>query len=282
MKNIVKNGMRDFAINQALKYIEGNPEENIPKLMALVDRMAPDGYYESQRSAIRKVIDEKDNWYQLILKLYDLDAGVRKAFFQNFIFNASLKGTSIQNENAEKYNCNIPWAILLDPTSACNMHCTGCWAAEYGHQLNLSVETIDSIIRQGKELGTYMYIYTGGEPLVRKADLIRICEMHPDCEFLSFTNGTLIDEEFCQEMLRVKNFVPAISLEGFEEANDSRRGDGVFQKVQHAMALLKAHNLPFGISACYTSKNVDSISSEEFYDMLVESGALFIWYGTLI
>ena len=61
-----------------------------------------------------------------------------------------------------------------------------------------------------------MYIYTGGEPLVRKKDLIKICEMHPDCEFLSFTNGTLIDEEFCQEMLRVKNFVPAISLEGFE------------------------------------------------------------------
>ena len=58
-----------------------------------------------------------------------------------------------------------------------------------------------------------MYIYTGGEPLVRKKDLIKICEMHPDCEFLSFTNGTLIDEEFCQEMLRVKNFVPAISLE---------------------------------------------------------------------
>ena len=56
-----------------------------------------------------------------------------------------------------------------------------------------------------------MYIYTGGEPLVRKKDLMRICEKYPDCEFLSFTNGTLIDEEFCQEMLRVKNFVPAIS-----------------------------------------------------------------------
>ena len=51
-----------------------------------------------------------------------------------------------------------------DPTSACNLHCTGCWAAEYGHKLNLSLETIDSIVRQGKELGTYMYIYTGGEP----------------------------------------------------------------------------------------------------------------------
>ena len=150
----------------------------------------------------------------------------------------------------------------MDPTSACNMHCTGCWAAEYGNQLNLNLETIDSIICQGKELGTYMYIYTGGEPLVRKADLIKLCEMHPDCEFLSFTNGTLIDEDFCQEMLRVKNFVPAISLEGFEEANDSRRGKGVYQKVKKAIALLKEHHLPFGISTCYTSRNYADITSE--------------------
>ena len=110
----------------------------------------------------------KGNWYQLILKIYELDPGVRKAFFTNFITNASLKGSALQHETAEKNNCNVPWAILLDPTSACNMHCTGCWAAEYGHKLNLSLETIDSIITQGKQMGTYMYIYTGGEPLVAK------------------------------------------------------------------------------------------------------------------
>ena len=270
--------MQNFAVNKALNYIEGNPEENIPKLMELVDRYTPDGWYEGQRNAIRKVIEEKNNWYDLILRVYELDSGVRKAFFQNFLFNSALKGSAIQNEVKEREGCNVPWAILLDPTSACNMHCTGCWAAEYGNKLNLSLETIDSIIRQGKEMGTYMYIYTGGEPLVRKEDLIRICEMHPDCEFLSFTNGTLIDEEFCQEMLRVKNFVPAISLEGFEEANDSRRGDGVYQKVQNAMALMKRHGLPFGISTCYTSRNVDDVSSERYFDLMVESGVLFVWF----
>lgn len=270
--------MQNFAVSKALNYIEGNPEENIPKLMELVDRYTPDGWYEGQRSAIRKVIEEKNNWYDLILRVYELDPGVRKAFFQNFLFNSALKGSAIQNEVKEREGCNVPWAILLDPTSACNMHCTGCWAAEYGNKLNLSLETIDSIIRQGKEMGTYMYIYTGGEPLVRKKDLIRICEMHPDCEFLSFTNGTLIDEEFCREMLRVKNFVPAISLEGFEEANDSRRGDGVYQKVQNAMALMKRHGLPFGISTCYTSRNVDDVSSERYFDLMVESGALFVWF----
>ena len=88
----------------------------------------------------------------------------------------------------------------------------------------------------------------------------------------------MIDEEFCQEMLRVKNFVPAISLEGFETANDGRRGEGVFDKVQHAMSLLKSHGLPFGISTCYTRKNLDDVTSEKFFDMLVESGALFVWF----
>lgn len=278
MSKSVKETMQTFAINKALNYIESNPDENLPKLMDMVDKFSPDGWYERQRSAIRKVIEEKNNWYELILRLYELDPGVRKAFFQNFLFNASLKGSAIQNEAKEREGCNIPWAILLDPTSACNMRCTGCWAAEYGHQLNLSLETIDSIIRQGKALGTYMYIYTGGEPLVRKADLIQICEMHPDCEFLSFTNGTLIDEEFCQDMLRVKNFIPAISLEGFEEANDSRRGQGTYQKVAHAMKLLKSHKLPFGISTCYTSRNYADITSEAFFDYMIDSGALFVWF----
>lgn len=278
MSKSVKEVMQAFAINKALSYIEGNPDENLPKLMDLVDKFSPDGWYERQRAALRKVIEEKGNWYQLVLRLYELDPGVRKAFFQNFLFNASLKGSALQHETRDREGCNVPWAILLDPTSACNLRCTGCWAAEYGHQLNLSLDTIDSIIRQGKEMGTYMYIYTGGEPLVRRADLIKICEMHPDCEFLSFTNGTLIDEDFCREMLRVKNFVPAISLEGFEEANDSRRGQGTYQKVERAMKLLKAHKLPFGISTCYTSRNYADITSEEFFDYMIDSGALFVWF----
>lgn len=274
----VKEAMQSFAINQALDYLEKNPEENLPKVMEMADKICPDGWYQSQRDAIRKVIETKDNWYQLIMRLYELDPGVRQTFFQNFIFNSALRGSAIQKEVSEREQCNVPWAILLDPTSACNLHCTGCWAAEYGHQKSLSLETVDSIVKQGKEMGTYMYIYTGGEPMVRKKDLITICERHPDCEFLSFTNGTLIDKEFCEEMLRVKNFVPAISLEGFEDANDSRRGEGTYNKVKHAMRLLKAHRLPFGISTCYTSVNYADISSEAFFDMMIEDGALFAWF----
>ncbi|MCI8878021.1 MAG: radical SAM protein [Oscillospiraceae bacterium] len=266
------------AVKKAVDYLEKDPEANAVKVMDMVDALTPGDWYGPQRQAIREVIESRNNWYRLVMKIFDLDPGVRRAFIQNFLINASLVGSAVQEDTARREDCNVPWAILLDPTSACNLRCTGCWAAEYGNRLNLTLDEMDSIVRQGKELGTYMYIFTGGEPLVRKADILALCERHPDCEFLSFTNGTLIDEQFCEEMLRVKNFVPALSVEGFETATDGRRGGGTYQKVVRAMKLLKSHGLPFGISTCYTGANFEDVTSEAYFDQMIDWGALFVWY----
>ena len=260
------------------EYLEKDPEENIPRVMMIVDKIFPHELYSTARKMIRESIANKDHMYQLILYAYQLDPGVRRAFVNNFFINATLNGSKIQDEYAAKYNCNVPWAILLDPTSACNLHCTGCWAAEYGHNYNLDYETIDSIIEQGKKLGIYMYIYTGGEPLVRKNDLIKLCAAHEDCEFLAFTNGTLIDDAFCRDLLRVKNFMPAISLEGFEAANDNRRGKGAYRQAMQAMTRLKSFKLPFGVSVCYTSANFPDINSDAFFDTMIRQGAMFSWF----
>ena len=83
----------------------------------------------------------------------------------------------------------------MDPTSACNLECIGCWANDYAKTDSLSFELMDRIIREGKELAAYIYIFSGEEPLIRKKDIIRLCEKHPDCFFMAFTNGTLIDEK---------------------------------------------------------------------------------------
>lgn len=276
----VAESAKSFAYRQVISYLDGDPDTNIPKLLDWADKLDKDGYFLSQRTAIRNVISDPDNnWYRLIKSLWDdVDAGVRKRLFENFVVNATIIGYARQEKIRQLYNCNVPWAILLDPTSACNLHCTGCWAAEYGNRLNLSFEEMSRIVDEGTSMGTYMYLFTGGEPMVRKRDIIRLCETHPDCVFLAFTNGTLIDEEFADEMLRVKNFLPAISVEGFEEATDGRRGTGTYQAVMRAMDLLYERKLPFGASCCYTSANYDSISSEEFIDKLVYKGAKFAWF----
>ena len=137
---------------------------------------------------------------------------------------------------------------------------------------------MDNVITQGKELGIYFYMFTGGEPLVRKADIIKLCEKHNDCAFLAYTNGTLVDEAFCEQMQKVGNLYLAISLEGFAEVNDLRRGNGVFGKVMNAMSLLKQHGLIFGTSICYTSKNIETVTSDEFVDLLVENGSRYALY----
>lgn len=96
--------------------------------------------------------------------------------------------------------------------------------------------------------------------------------------FHSFTNGTLIDEEFCKEVQKLGNLSFSLSLEGFEEANDGRRGQGIFQKVLGAMDLMKRYGLFFGTSVCYTRKNMDAVTSDEFFDLLIEHGCRYSWY----
>ncbi|MEG1584152.1 MAG: radical SAM protein, partial [Anaerovorax sp.] len=198
----------------------------------------------------------------------------------NFVINSAVLGCKERRIYEKEYDCNIPWTLLMDPTSACNLKCTGCWAAEYGDKLSLTYEQLDDIIMQGKKMGMRMFIYTGGEPLIRKKDIIKLCEKHNDSVFLSFTNGTLIDEAFADEMLRVKNFIPAISVEGFEEDTDMRRGAGTYKKVLRAMDILREKKLPFGFSSCYHSKNAEVIGSEAYFDEMIARGCKFAWLFT--
>ena len=275
----VSTTVKKYGIEQAIKFMYKDPEKNLPKLMDWADTFCK-GRFPGQRAAIRRAIEDPTYPYYDFIRhmMNEVDHDVLTTIVVNFFINANMVGCEKQEKLREEHNCNIPWAILLDPTSACNLHCTGCWAAEYGNKLNLTFDEIDDIIRQGKDMGVYMYIYTGGEPLVRKADLIKLCEKHDDCIFLAFTNGTLIDEKFADDMLRVKNFIPAISLEGDEVSTDSRRGQGTYQKVVRAMKLLHEKKLPYGISSCYTSVNYEKITSDTYYNSLIDMGAYFIWY----
>jgi MoaA/NifB/PqqE/SkfB family radical SAM enzyme len=278
----IPNNLKKLGIESVVGYISKDPENNLPKLMKWIDKVTKPGEFVPQRKYFHKAIDEKDNnWHHLLMNtLNTVEPDILKKLMVNFFLNASIIGEAKKKEYREKYQCNIPWAVVIDITSACNLKCTGCWAAEYGNKLNLSFETLCNIVEQGRKLGMYMYIFTGGEPLVRKADVIRLCEKYTDCEFLAFTNGTLIDEKFADDMCRVKNFIPAISIEGNEESTDMRRGKGTYQRVMTAMKILSEHKLPFGISCCYTSQNFNQICSKQFFSDMVDMGAKFAWFFT--
>lgn len=268
------------AADVVIKNLDKDREKEILKLVDFMEKYMDGEKLDVDFDSVRKKIKDKDSALNKYINkaLDEIDPGVLKTMVLNLGFEAFLNGTKTIRKMREKYNCNVPWLILMDPTSACNLHCTGCWAAEYGNRLNLTFDEMDSVVTQGKELGIYLYMFTGGEPLVRKSDIIKLCEKHNDCAFLSFTNGTLVDEAFCQEMKRVGNLYLAISLEGFEAVNDLRRGDGVYGKVMNAMDLLKKNGLVFGTSICYTSKNTETVTSDEFIQLMVDKGCRYAMY----
>lgn len=276
------NRIQKTAANMLLNYIADDPLEKLPKIIELAEKLDKDNMHATQIKAVREILSDENNvWYTFVKNLVqEVDKKLFKKFVECFIINANFEGYARGREIERKYDCNVPWAILMDPTSACNLSCTGCWAAQYGSRHNLSYETLDSICRQGKELGIYFYIFSGGEPLVRKKDIIRLCEAHQDCYFFAFTNGTLVDDELCEDMLRVGNFALAFSIEGDEEATDIRRGKGTYRKVIEAMERMKAHRLLFGYSTCYHRYNTESVGSDAFVDDMIARGCRFAWNFT--
>ncbi|WP_427340329.1 radical SAM protein [Caloranaerobacter sp. DY30410] len=279
---MAKKLLSTVVLKEGLNYIEKNPMENLSKILDWADKIAKKENHKQSIKSLRKICEDPDNnWNMLIRRVFtEINPEVRKKTLINFFINSGLVGIPIADNFRKELDINIPWAILMDPTAKCNLNCIGCWASNYNKKDSLSNELLDRIITEGKELGIYMYIYSGGEPLVRKDDLIEIAEKHNDCMFLAFTNATLVDEKFVKELSRVGNFALAISVEGFEDETDMRRGKGTFKKVMKAMDLLKEEGIVFGFSTCYHSKNVDVVGSEKYLDLMIEKGCTFGWYFT--
>ena len=267
-------------IDAALKSAKKDREKTFLQIVDLAKTFYGKGIKpESYEKAVVAIKDPENKWMRYINRILDeTDPHVAKMTLLNLGYEAFFRGTKTIRKNREIYECNIPWLILFDPTSACNMHCTGCWAGTYGNRNNLSFDDMDKIVSEGKELGARLYMLTGGEPLVRKKDILKLAEKHNDVQFSIYTNSTLIDEAFCKEVVRLGNIMFQLSIEGTPETNDGRRGEGHYEAVMRAMDLLRTHGILFGTSICYTSANVEAVTSDEFFDLITKKGARYGFY----
>ena len=271
-----------FAVDRIMHHLRNkeNKRDAYVKLAGIADTFSLAELSGDTMQRVKEVLQDEDNrWVRLADKMIDeTDPNVLKMTLLNLGYESMLNGTKTIRKNREIYHCNIPWLILFDPTQACNMHCTGCWSGTYGHKSALTFEEMDKIVMQGKALGAHLYMMTGGEPLVRKNDILKLMEKHQDCQFAAYTNSTLVDQDLCDRMKQLGNLILLLSIEGTPETNDSRRGDGHYEAVMKAMDLLHKNGLIFGTSICYTSQNIEAVTSEAFLRMLSDKGAHFGFY----
>jgi len=260
----------------SLSLLANASKENLIRLTYLAEKIPQKESYREKIQWIRTLFQTDHPGLTIARRvLRETNPHHRKKLISNFIINQLLVGTNRRKAFEAEKGFHPPNAMLISPTMRCNLRCYGCYANAYSQE-DLPYEVIDRLVGECKEMGIHLVIMTGGEPFLRE-DLFDLFGKHGDTIFQIYTNGTLINEKMVERFVALGNVVPAISLEGFKEETDARRGKGQFDRILNVMDWLKEAGIFFAVSTTQTSKNTDILTSDAFIDFLVEKGCILLW-----
>ena len=176
-----------------------------------------------------------------------------------------MKGKEIFTlEDAEKLVSPVSFVTMLKPAgSSCNLDCTYCYyldkAVQYGgRNVPMPDDLLEMYIRQYIEANsadTVLFNWHGGEPLLMGKDFYRkalaLQKKYADgrkIENTIQTNGTLVDEEWC-DLFAENGFLVGISIDGPEDIHDAfrrtRGGGPTFRKVMDAVSMFRSAGVEF-------------------------------------
>jgi len=240
--------------------------------------------YQFFSAMLRCVVRNVEKGYiskEVIRKIIDV-------LVQNNLIEGDQSYEQTVEKFRQKYGELPPSFIVFSPTQICNLKCIGCYASSAADtSATIPYSYVDKIVGEVHDTFDSRFItISGGEPFMYKSEgktLLDIYQKYNDMFFLAYTNGTLINDKVAAELAKSANITPAISVEGFEQETDRRRGLGTHKKILRAFDSLRQAGVPFGISVTATSQNVDLLLTDEFYDFYFkEQGACYMWQFQLM
>lgn len=169
---------------------------------------------------------------------------------------------------------------MIKPASSnCNLRCKYCFyhdlasCREMPSHGMMTLTTLEDILKKAFEFADgsmVMISFQGGEPLLAGKDFFRgFASMLPRLNTKRSavhvgvqTNGTLIDEEWCDIFLK-NRYLVGLSLDGDAVTNVLRidaKGEDTFDRVYSAAKMLQAKKVDFNILTVITKPVVDNIS----------------------
>lgn len=245
-----------------------------------------------ENTAGRPVSVQEDKYLYIVAMLRSAERAIDRGLISRqiisrlievFLTNVILASRERPESSGGSHKGKVPLFALISPTGKCNLRCKGCYAeSDPGNHASLDFETFDRILTEKCELwGSHFTVISGGEPFLWRdgeKGLLDIVEKHPSDMFMVYTNATLITDEVARRMSELGNITPAISVEGFAEETDERRGKGVHAKILKAFENLRNNRVPFGISTTPTRNNWETITSDRFIDFYFEQeGVAYGW-----
>lgn len=180
----------------------------------------------------------------------------------------------------ENKGIHVPPFMIASITHRCNLRCAGCYSQAIHKETakELDAAKLTAILAEARDLGVSIVLLAGGEPLMRREQVIEVTAAFPELIFPMFTNGMLIDEKLLKELKNHKNVVPVISIEGYEEDTDRRRGAGVHQYLMDKFRKMRRMGLFYGTSITLTRSNFDTVTDSRFLKGLIDQGCRLFFF----
>jgi len=176
--------------------------------------------------------------------------------------------------------------LVVQPTPFCNINCTYCYLTDRSNPAKLSITTadliIDRLLSDGLVDKQLTIVFHAGEPMVPGVAYYRALLSHISSRlahsgiqvrYAIQTNGTLINEEWCQ-LINEYSISIGISIDGPQFLNDmhrlSRKGKSTFADTMRGISYLKEHGVPFHGIAVVSSTSLDH--PKALFDFFYENG----------
>lgn len=148
---------------------------------------------------LEQALDHGDPFGELFLRIgRSLSPSYRRKIARNLIYNEFIAGYRRRRASGTESNW-VPSFFVMSPTMRCNRSCRGCYSGLYDKNEVLPYEEMDRLLFEARSLGIYFVVISGGEPYLIADQLLRLFARHDEMFFLTYTNGTLLDDALCRQ-----------------------------------------------------------------------------------
>ena len=147
-------------------------------------------------------------------------------------------------------------------TDRCNLSCTHClFASSPATTRTLPQAQLDMAAGQALDLGCRLFYFTGGEPFIYPDFfpwLASFLEQNPQAHAVILTNGMLLSKHI-NTLQALDRLHLQVSLDGLEQAHDSLRGLGSYQRLLTNLAALREAGKSFTLSIAVSRANLNDL-----------------------
>lgn len=186
-------------LDKSLRDLNSNSRRAVRNLVDMGVHFSKGRFQKYFLSCVQTMLqNEESAYYDLITDMTEhVDRKILFTFGMNLGYNGCTKGAKVIREVEKKNGYNVPWALSL-------------WVDQ--EKMLHTPDTYQQIIRQGSELGIYVYLLflENGQA----ETLLPLLKAWPDCAFVLFLKNTEISDEFVEAVRRCSNTMISIYADG--------------------------------------------------------------------